>query len=234
MQVEKFKLYHFPATRSARVKWLLHEILDDQFEIERVELFQGEQYQDNYLSKNLNHAVPLLELTMTNGSTQTMIESGAMLTFLADLYPEKQLAPSATENPSARADYLQMLHFASSWMDMILWQIRLHEDLLPEDQRDSKTVKRYVEKFNNEIEPQLIARLSQQDYICGDNFSAADCIMCHNVMWAKLYDLCQDACFDAYLSRLSKRPSFLMAFADSDEFHKQVPEESNLAEQITG
>jgi glutathione S-transferase len=234
MKITKFKLYHFPATRSARVKWMLHEVLGNDFEVEQVELFQGQQYQQDYLAKNPNHAVPVLELTLENGETQTMLESGAMVTLLADLFAEKKLAPDTLSQPIARADYLHMLYFGASWMDMMLWQIRMHRDVLPEEDRDLKTQKRYVAKFADEVEPQLIKRLTEHDYICGDHFSAADCIITHNVMWAKSYGLCTDDIYSNYLSKVTKRPAFMAAFADAKQFSHQVPEDSNLSQQITG
>lgn len=50
-----------------------------------------------------------------------MLESGAMVSLLADLFPEKGLAPVADVFSLARADYLQMLHYGTSWVDMMLW-----------------------------------------------------------------------------------------------------------------
>ncbi len=135
MKTPTFKLYHFPATRSARVKWMLHEVLEDDFEVELVNLYAGEQHDPEYVRKNLNHCVPTLDVTMEDGTTMHMIESGAMVTFLADTFPEKGLAPPPLPSSLARADYLQMLYFGASWMDMMLWQIRVHEHLLGEEQK---------------------------------------------------------------------------------------------------
>ena len=41
METPKLKLYHYPATRSARVKWMLHEVLDDDFEVEAPRVREG-------------------------------------------------------------------------------------------------------------------------------------------------------------------------------------------------
>jgi hypothetical protein len=41
---KRLKLYHFPATRSVRVKWLLHELLGDDFDVEVVPLYDCAQY----------------------------------------------------------------------------------------------------------------------------------------------------------------------------------------------
>lgn len=234
MNVEKFKLYHSPATRSGRVKWILHELLDDNFEVEVVSLHDGVQYSAEYMQKNPNHCVPVLEITMTNGESMTMIESGAMVTFLADAFPGKNLAPSAHELSLVRADYLQMLHFGASWMDMMLWQIRAHEHILPKSERDARTIARYRKKFIDEAEPQIKARLQNTAFICGEAFTAADCVIGHNVMWARAYGLCDDAVFSQYLSTVSKRAAFLSAFADAREFTVAVPEGSPLKNEFTG
>ena len=38
MNIQRLKLYHYPASRSARVKWMLHEVVGDAFEVARVAL----------------------------------------------------------------------------------------------------------------------------------------------------------------------------------------------------
>ncbi len=205
-------------SRSARVKWLLHELVGDDFDVETLGLYQGQQYQADYLRRNPNHAVPVLEVSLSDGSVFTMIESGAMVSLLADLYPVEGLAPPPADFTPERADYLQMLHFGSSWVDMVLWQLRLHRDLYSPADRDDRTIDRYMNKFRAEIEPQLKARLDRGPYILGASFSAADCVMGHNVLWASLYGLCADDCFASYLERLAARPAFQAAFADRDQF----------------
>ncbi|GAB5414873.1 MAG: glutathione S-transferase family protein [Congregibacter sp.] len=211
--VENIKLFHFPATRSARVRWALLETVGEGFELERVQLLKGEQFSLEYQAMNPNSAVPTLQISYTDGSVRHWIESSALVEWLVDAHPEKGLAPEPGASV-ARADYLQMLHFAGSSMDMMLWQIRLHEHLLGEDQADQHTVTRYREKIATEVEPQLAKRLATQPYICGDAFSGADILMGHNVFWARAYAMCQDAVFADYLARLAKRPAYREAFSD--------------------
>ena len=218
MNIERIKLYHFPMSRSVRIKWLLLELIGNNFDIEQLALYEGQQYQDQYLQRNPNHAVPVLDLTLDDGSVFSMIESGAMVSLLADLYPDKNLAPAAKPFSTARADYLQMLHFASSWMDMMLWQLRLHIDLLNEAERDERTIARYKDKISNEVEPQLKQRLASGNYICGEQFCAVDCVVGHNILWAKMYGLCTDPVFAQYLRKLAERPAYQAAFADRDQF----------------
>lgn len=232
MAIKNIKLYHYPATRSARVRWLLHE-LAVPFTEEVVPLYEGAQYQADYMSKNPNHAVPAVLLSFEDGREHCLLESGAIVTFLADAYKEVGLAPPV-EDSLARADYLQMLYFGSSSLDMMLWQVRCHAHILPEPQRDSATLERYRNKFLNEAEPQLLDRLSRMAYICGDSFSAADCIIAHNILWAKSYSMCAHQGFDAYLARIMQRPGFQKGFDDAHQFTLELPEGAALARRFTG
>ena len=220
--IRALTLYHYPATRSARVKWILHETVGDGFETVATDLYAGVQYSEAFMAKNPNHNVPVLDIAFIDGSHMTMLESAAMVAFLADAYPEQTLAPAP--GPSReRADYLQMLQFGAVTLDMMLWQIRIHEHVLPRVERDERTAQRYRQKFITEIEPQLAARLESGGYICGDTFTAADCVIGHDVTWARGYGLCQDELFRAYLSRVSKRPAFRAAFADAGSFNPKPP-----------
>jgi glutathione S-transferase len=234
MNPVRFRLFHFPATRSARVKWMLHEVLDDDFDVEVVQLYRGDQYREDYLARNPNHNVPTLQITFDDGNVMHMIESGAMVAWLADAFPQRALAPPPDALSPARADYLQMLHFGSSWMDMMLWQIRIHEHVLPDDQQDPRTGERYRRKFTTEVEPQLAARLTRHAFVCGGDFTAADCVIGHNVTWARGYGLCRDDVFRDYLGRLSERPAFARAFADVGEFSPEVPAEVRNAGRFSG
>ena len=172
MNIERLTLYHFPMTRSARVKWLLHELLRDDFDVVPVSLYEGEQLSESFTAKNPNHAVPVLDIALGNGETFTMIESGAIVSLLADVYADRGLAPPPAPFSPQRADYLQMLHFGASWFDMMLWQLRLHNDLFPEGVRDERTIGRFRKKIAQEVEPQLLERLGRGDFICGDAFCA--------------------------------------------------------------
>lgn len=230
--IEKLRLYHFPATRSARVRWALHETVGEDFELQTVALYDGEQYGDEYLQKNPNHNVPLLEICLEDGSVHRMLESVAMVEWLVDAFPDKRLSPPPGLSLE-RADYLQMMHFGGTWMDMMLWQVRIHEHVLADEESDPRTIHRYRTKFVEEVEPQLKERLSRTPYICGDEFSGADILIGYNVTWARGYGLCQDDTFRQYMSRLSKRPAFRRAFDDAHSFTPEVPDKDKLA-KFTG
>jgi glutathione S-transferase len=234
MQIRRLKLYHYPALRSARVKWLLHELLGEDFDVEVVSIFDAVQYRREFREMNPNHAVPVLEITLESGERMHMIESGAIIALLADTFAEKRLAPPAHVFSAERADYLQMLHFGGTSMDMMLWQIRIHEHILRASERDERTIQRYRNKFLLEVEPQLKQRLCKAPFICGNQFSAADCMIGHGVMWARAYQMCADAVFEDYIGCLSQREAFGHAFADRHEFVLVATEDHALPKAFTG
>ena len=199
MQIKRLKLYHSPALRSSRVKWLLHEILGEDFDVESIDAYT-DLYTPEFRNLNPNHALPVLEITLENSETIVMIESGAMLVMLADLFPASRLAPPVMPFSKERAVYLQMLHFLSTSMDMMLWQLRIHEHVLSASERDERTIQRYRRKIAEEVEPQLARRLRNGPYICGAAFTAADCVMGHNLLWSRAAGLCADPVFTDYLA----------------------------------
>jgi glutathione S-transferase len=232
MSISDIELYHYPATRSSRVKWLLHELVGDAFKVKRLDLYGLDAYSPDYLRLNPNHNVPLIRFSM-GGEVVTALESGAILTLLADAFPERRLAPKPTLS-AERADYLQMLYFGAAAIDMMLWQIRIHEHVLLEAQKDFRTIARYRRKFMTEVEPQLAARLDRGGFICGPAFSAADCMIGHGVLWAKAYGLCAGEVFDCYVGRLAAHESFAKAFADRGELSLQVPPDAPVLDVFTG
>lgn len=229
----KFRLFHGAALRSARVKWLLHELLGDEFEVQSIDTYEAEQYRPEYLAINPNHAVPTLQIVWPDGETINMIESAAMIALLADTFPEAGLAPASQRLTRDRADYLQVLHFGAT-IDWMLWQIRLHAHVLPDLEKDTRAVRRYERKFADEVEPQLMQRLMKANYVCGKSFSAADCVIAHGVAWARAYGLCGQHQFADYLATMATRPAYQRAFADAGSFVLEVPRDKPVVNLVTG
>lgn len=233
MKFEKLILYHYPATRSVRARWALIETVGEAFELRTVDLYGADQYKPEFLKLNPNHNVPALEIHWQNGKVQVILESVAIVEWLADLYPEKGLAPSIA-SPALRADYLQWLHFSGTWMDMMLWQIRSHRHILPSEQSDPNIVTRYEKKFRDECEPQIAARLEKSKFILGDSFSAADIILGHSIFWATAYGLCQDTIFADYVGRLMLRPGLRNALDDLASFSLEPALDAPVRHKFTG
>jgi len=83
--MDTLTLYHRPGTRSGRVKMLV-DLLELDYQITTVS--PEEQRSDAYLALNPFGLLP----TVTHGD-RVILESGAQMMYLADLVPEKGMAP---------------------------------------------------------------------------------------------------------------------------------------------
>ncbi|MCT4369950.1 glutathione S-transferase [Yangia mangrovi] len=99
------RLHHVPQSRSMRVLWLLEELgLPYELITERM----GKSLRrEEYLARSPAGRVPALEI-----GGETMFESGAIVEYLCELYPEKGLGRMRGE--AERRDYLVWLHFAET------------------------------------------------------------------------------------------------------------------------
>lgn len=231
----KVKLYHFPGSRSTRVAWLMHELGEKIVtEITTINLYAGDQFRPDYLVSFPLHAVPAVEISSPEKSPILMTESGAIITALADAIPSAALAPTPHGFSCERADYLNMIHMCGASLDMMLWQIRMHTHVLGPEQRDERTAQRYRAKICREVEPLLLPRLAKSRYICGDEFTAADCMMAHAIIWARTYGLLAGEPTSSYVARIGDRPAFQKAYTEAQNFDPVVPNGSRARALFTG
>ena len=85
----------------------------------------------------------------------------------------------------------------------------------PEDQLNQALVDSLMRKFS--ICASVVASfLSDKQYICGDKFTAVDCVIGYNIWWASVIQggvLLQDyPVLKEYLTRLKSRPAFEATF----------------------
>lgn len=85
----------------------------------------------------------------------------------------------------------------------------------PEDQRDNDLVKSKMDQFYI-VATHLTDRLTQHQFICGDRFTAADCVIGYNIWWASVIQggelLKKYPVLEGYITRLKERPAFQEAF----------------------
>ena len=103
------KLYYAPQTRATRPRWMLEEI-GAPYELVRLQLSKGEHKQPEYLRVHPHGAVPAFA-----DEHVTLFESGAICAYLADTFPEKQLAPAA--GSAQRGPYYQWLFYSMATME---------------------------------------------------------------------------------------------------------------------
>lgn len=196
----KAKLYHFPGTRSNRARWAIHEVGLEVEEV-NVDLFKGEQQQEDYQKVNPLGVVP----TLIWGEA-VIGESAAIVAFLADQHPAKGLAPSI--DSVERGQYYHWLIFGPAELDHYLVTISHNTLLLPPDARDPQAVVSAQENFDKRAEV-ISATLEKQPYLLGDTFSAADISVGHSIAWAKMIQaLDRHPKLRDYLARLEERPAF--------------------------
>jgi glutathione S-transferase len=103
------KLYYWPKTRAFRALWMLEE-LRAPYELAFVNIRAGDQNEPAFCRVNPMSKLPALE----DGSVR-VAESGAVLLYLADRYPETALGVPL-HDPS-RGRFLQWMFFTGSCLE---------------------------------------------------------------------------------------------------------------------
>lgn len=101
--------------------------------------------------------------------------------------------------------------YATSTFDHILEPLYMQLTHTPEEKRNGSLIDAMLRKFNI-CASVLSQHLSGRSYVCGDKFTAADCVIGYNIWWASVIQggtLLQDyPVLQEYLARLKSRPAF--------------------------
>ncbi len=194
------KLYEYGISRSLRVHWVLREA-GVEYQAVTVDLPAGEHKTAEFLAVNPYGKLPVL--VDDNG---TVTESAAICTYIAEKYTAGNLIPEA--GTIARAHYHQWICFCIAEMEPQLWSIRKNMLLYPKAQRSHKAIK--TGRFEYDKAVQILAvQLAENTYVLGETFSAADIVICYNLIWANSLRLLTDyPVLLTYMRRLMQRPAF--------------------------
>ena len=106
-----------------------------------------------------------------------------------------------------------LICYAASTFDHVLEPLYLQLTHTPEDKRNQALVDSMMKKFSI-CANVLSQHLSDKQYICGDKFTAADCVIGFNVWWTSVVQggmLLDDyPGLRDYLDRLKARPAFIL------------------------
>lgn len=190
------RLYWAPHTRSLRALWLLEEI-GAPYERVLVDLKNGEQRRPAYHAINPMEKVPALK-----DGDACVAESGAIVAYLAEKFPQGGLAPAIGQ--PTRGRYLQWLFFSGSCVEAAITQ-KFGNVALPEGSAGWGSFDRV---FNV-----LAETLSAGPYLLGDTFSAADVLIASDLHFViDVFTMLEPTpVFTAYLERCRSRPAFLRA-----------------------
>lgn len=199
-------LYHAPLTRSVRVLWLLEE-LGLPYELKAVKFAPPTRF--------FSQQTPLGKLPVIEDGEVVICESGAILEYILERYGEGRLAPPI--GSPRRGAYLQWMHFAEGTayppLGVIIWRTRYKGDVQDPDLLEDARAR--ASASLDFVQRQLGDGL----YLLGDEFSAADIMMCFSLVVAQLLGVLDDRypTLASYLDRLRARPAFQKASAPSQD-----------------
>lgn len=190
-------LYHNPHSRSAVVHYMLHE-LGEPFEIVPVDLQKGEHKSPEFLKLNPMGKIPVL----CDGNV-VVTEVPAILTYLADKYPNAGLAP-AIDAPD-RGAYLRWMFFYGSCIEPAATDHYL--------KRESPSSTVGWGKLDDVLGT-LSAGLTPGPWLLGERFSAADVLIGSGLGYMLPFNLLPERPeYLAYVERLEARPAHKAARA---------------------
>ncbi len=195
------KLYFAPGACSLSPHIVLREA-GLAFELEKTDL-RSKRTADglDYNSINPKGAVPALELD----DGQLLTEGPAIVQYLADLVPEKQLAPAAGSMPRYRL--MEWLNFISSEIHKSFSP--LFNPAMPEEAK-KLTIERLISRIDY-VETQLQAGA----YLLGQQFTVADAYLFTILRWGGKFDigLSRWPAIEAWFRKVEQRPAVQAALA---------------------
>jgi glutathione S-transferase len=188
------KLYYTPGACSLAVHIALCEV-GVPFEFERVDLdTKRTGHGRNYLEVNPKGSVPALELD--NGEVLT--EAGVCLQYVADLAPDKALAPAF--GTMARYRLMEWLNFIAA---------ELHKQFSPlfhdtRGDRREEVIAMLKPRFDH-----VARRLGSADFLMGAEFTVADAYLYTVLNWTHFLkvDIKAWPALGDFMARVSRRPS---------------------------
>ncbi|AUW59189.1 glutathione S-transferase [Sphingobium sp. SCG-1] len=187
--------YTNPMSRGQIVRWMLEEV---GAPYEQVLLDYGTTMKaPDYLAVNPMGKVPAI---VHRGKIVT--EAAAICAYLAEAFPEANLAPTADE----RADYYRWLFFAAGPVEAAV----TNRAMQWEAPAERKMMMGYG-SFDTAMDG-LESALAGKEWVCGDRFTAADVYVGSQVDWGLGFgSIPTRPAFAAYAERLRARPAYKRA-----------------------
>jgi glutathione S-transferase len=203
--------YTNPMSRGQIVRWMLEEVGAPYDAI--ILDYDTTMKAPDYLAINPMGKVPAI---VHDGRVVT--ECAAICAYLAEVFPEKGLAP----RPEERADYYRWMFFAAGPVEAAVANHAAKVDPSPDQQR------MYGYGSFDRMVDVLERAVRDRSYICGDRFTAADVYVGSAVIWGTGFGAIPDRpAFATYRDRLIARDAYKRAKAiDNDliaQMHSSAP-----------
>ncbi len=194
---EELVFYTNPMSRGRIVRWMLEEVGQPY---RTVLLDYGTTMKGaDYLAINPMGKVPAI-----THRGETITECAAICAYLADAFPDAELAPP----PAERARYYRWLFFAAGPVEAAVVNKALDVQVSPERER-------MVGYGNMEcVLRALEGALKGRDYIATDRFTAADVYLGAQLGWGMMFGTIEKRpVFEDYAARVQARPAYRRAEA---------------------
>ncbi|RBP85083.1 glutathione S-transferase family protein [Marinomonas rhizomae] len=189
-------LYHAPQTRGTGVLVLLEE-LGVPYEMKVLNFKAGENQQPEFLAINPLGKFPTL---VHNGTVVT--EQVACYLYLADLFPEKGLAPAL--NDPKRGAYLRWMAYQGSSFEPALIDKAFNRSPVEATQLSYGSFDKMLKT--------LFDQIAKGPYLLGEQLYAVDILWGISLKWCRMFGLITtNPVVDAYIDRVISRPAFIKA-----------------------
>ena len=198
--------YTNPMSRGQIARWALEEAGADY---EQVLLdYDTTMKAADYLAINPMGKVPSI-VHHSGGGDRVVTEAAAICAYLADAYPDKELAPTETE----RADYYRWIFFAAGPIEAAVTAKSL--GMLPDPEKAKSVGYGSYDAVMTALDHVLG---DGRAFICGDRFTMADVYFGSQIDWGLMFGTIEKRPnFEAYAARLQQRPAYQKAKAIDGE-----------------
>lgn len=199
--------YTNPMSRGRIVRWMLEEI-GQPYTTHIIEY--GQAMKDPaYLAINPMGKVPAIK----HGEA-IVTECAAICAYLADVFPDARLGPPPEQK--WRANYYRWLFFAAGPLEAASTDAALGLQV-PAD-RERMVGYGSMARAADTLE----LAVSQNEYICGDRFTAADVYVGMHIDWGMTFGVLEKRPnFETYVERLKSRPAAVRAREIDDALHAE-------------
>ena len=207
--MEKITLYTNPNSRGKGIRWLLEECGAD-YEVVPVPYGENGTKSADFLAVN-----PMGKLPAVKYGDAVITETAALVVFLAELFPEKNLIPAV--GTAERGEFYRWLMFAmhAEYAFMDKWHG------IPETLERKRSIG--YGSFD-EVVATLTAFLRGKEYALGNHFTALDVYLSGLIAWgimrAQVLDM--DSELGAFMKCNAARPAFAKSQALDVELAKQM------------
>ena len=175
------KLFHAKGSRSVRIIWLFEELGMD-YQLDTVE--RGKP------NKAFGEASIFAKIPAIQDGDITLTESVAIIQYILQKYGGGDLQPSVDSDDYAM--YLQWLNFGESTLIQPIVEILVNTMFRSEENRHQYSIDSGIQSFKK-IAQSLEPVLSQQNYLLGSQFSAADIVNGYTLRLANRLQLLDDS-----------------------------------------